>query len=191
MRKLINRIFQYKAKITLSRYPHVTIHPSAKVNFRGVRYTPGSILEIGEGTIVEGSLVSERDGAAIIIGRNSFIGASLIASATKIEVGDDVLISWGCSIVDHNSHSTAWSERKHDVRDWRDGKKDWRHVEVRPVKICDKSWLGLNVIILKGVEVGEGAVVAAGTVVVKNVPPWTIVAGNPARIIREIPVEDR
>jgi acetyltransferase-like isoleucine patch superfamily enzyme len=191
MRKLISRIFQYKAKINLSRYPHITIHPSAKVNFRGVRYTPGSVLEIGEGTIVEGNLVSERDGAAIIIGRNSFIGSSILASATRIQVGDDVLISWGCSIVDHNSHSTAWSERKHDVRDWRDGKKDWGHVETRPVKICDKSWLGLNVIVLKGVEVGVGAIVAAGTVVTKSVPPWTIVAGNPARVIREIPVEDR
>jgi acetyltransferase-like isoleucine patch superfamily enzyme len=64
-------------------------------------------------------------------------------------------------------------------------------VETRPVKICDKSWLGLNVIVLKGVEVGVGAIVAAGTVVTKSVPPWTIVAGNPARVIREIPVEDR
>jgi len=191
MRKLISRILQYKAKKTLSRYPHVAIHSSAKVNFRAVRYTPGSTLEIGEGSIVEGSLVSERDGASITIGRNSFIGSSVIVSATRIDVGDDVLISWGCSIVDHDSHATAWSERKRDVRDWREGKKDWSHVDVRPVKICDKSWLGLNVIVLKGVEVGEGAVVAAGSVVVKSVAPWTIVAGNPARVIREIPVEDR
>jgi acetyltransferase-like isoleucine patch superfamily enzyme len=140
---------------------------------------------------MEGSLVCERDGACIVIGRNTFIGGSLFASACRIEVGDDVLISWGCNVVDHNSHPIGWAKRKPDVKDWYQDKKDWTHVLMSPVRICDKAWLGLNVIILKGVEVGEGAVVAAGSVVTKSVPPWTIVAGNPAKIIREIPIEDR
>jgi acetyltransferase-like isoleucine patch superfamily enzyme len=140
---------------------------------------------------VEGSIVSERDGARITIGRNTFIGNSLLASASHIEIGDDVLISWGCNIVDHNSHSINWTQRKEDVKDWRQGKKDWTHVDIKPVKIGNKSWVGMNAIILKGVEVGEGVVVAAGSVVVKNVPAWTIVAGNPANVIREIPIEDR
>jgi galactoside O-acetyltransferase len=77
------------------------------------------------------------------------------------------------------------------VKNWYCGKKDWAHVLVSPVRICDKAWVGLNVIIMKGVEIGEGAVVAAGSVVTKSVPPWTVVAGNPAREIREIPIEDR
>ena len=58
-------------------------------------------------------------------------------------------------------------------------------------KIGNKSWVGLNAIILRGVEIGEGAVVAAGSVVIKNVPAWTIVGGNPAHVIREIPMEER
>jgi len=69
--------------------------------------------------------------------------------------------------------------------------RDWASVPVKPVRICNRSWLGLNVIVLKGVEVGEGADLAAGSVVTKKVPPWTVVAGNPAKAIREIPVEDR
>ncbi|WP_263358973.1 acyltransferase [Acidicapsa ligni] len=77
------------------------------------------------------------------------------------------------------------------MRDWYHGKKDWKTVILKPVRICDKSWIGLNAIVLKGVEIGEGAVVAAGSVVTKNVPSWTVVAGNPAKVIREIPVEDR
>jgi acetyltransferase-like isoleucine patch superfamily enzyme len=191
MRKLIIRILQYRAKRELLRYPYITIHPTAKVNFRGVRYHSGSSLEIGEGSIVEGSLVSERDGASIVIGQNTFVGGSLLASAARIEVGDDVLISWGCNIVDHNSHAIGWQQRKHDVRNWYHDKKDWSHVSVKPVKIGDKCWIGLNVIILKGVEIGEGAVVAAGSVVTKSVPPWTIAAGNPAKVIREISIEER
>jgi acetyltransferase-like isoleucine patch superfamily enzyme len=57
--------------------------------------------------------------------------------------------------------------------------------------ISDFVWIGANVIILKGVTIGEGAIVGAGSVVTKDVPPYTIVAGNPARIIREIPENER
>lgn len=191
MHKLIVRALQFLARRKLLNNVGITIYPTAKVNFRGIRFRPGSRIEIGEGSIVEGSLVCERDGACIIVGRNTFIGSSLIASASRIEVGDDVLISWGCNIVDHNSHAIGWVQRSQDVKDWYCDRKDWTHVLVKPVRICDKAWLGMNVIVLKGVEIGEGSVVAAGSVVTKNVPPWTVVAGNPAKVIREIPIEDR
>jgi acetyltransferase-like isoleucine patch superfamily enzyme len=191
MRKLIADFFQFLARRKLLSCAGVEVHPTAKVNFRAVRRRPGTILRIGEGSIVGGSLVFERDGASIVIGRNTFIGSSLLASASRIEVGDDVNIAWGCNIVDHNSHAVAWAHRKPDVKAWYNDEKDWTHVAVKPVRILDKSWVGLNVIILKGVEVGEGAVVAAGSVVTKSVPPWTVVAGNPAKVLREIPVEDR
>ena len=59
-------------------------------------------------------------------------------------------------------------------------------VKIAPVRIGDKAWIGFNAIILKGVTVGEGAIVAAGAVVTKDVPPYTIVAGNPARVIRTL-----
>jgi acetyltransferase-like isoleucine patch superfamily enzyme len=191
MRKLLIRILQLRARRLLAQHPGVNIHSMAKVNYRGVRLHDDCSLEIGEGSIVDGSLVCERDGACIVIGRNTFIGGSLIASASRIEVGDDVLISWGCNIVDHNSHAIGWAQRKQDVRDWYHGIKDWTHVVVKPVRICDRAWIGLNVIVLKGVEIGEGAVVAAGSVVTKSIPPWSIAAGNPAKVIREIPIEDR
>jgi acetyltransferase-like isoleucine patch superfamily enzyme len=190
-RRLIINTLQYRARRLLAKYPAIKIDKTAKVNFKGVKFPPGCSLEIGAGSIVEAKLIAEREGASIIIGRNTFIGSSLIASATRIEVGDDVLISWGCTVVDHNSHAIGWAQRKHDVRDWYQEKKNWTHVEIEPVKIGNKSWLGLNVIILKGVEIGEGAVVAAGSVVVKNVPAWTIVGGNPAKVIREISIEER
>jgi hypothetical protein len=87
MRKLLIRFLQFRARKKLFGSPGVKIHPAAKVNFRGVRWHAGSTLEIGEGSIVEGSLVSERDGASIVIGCNGFIGGSLLASASRIEVG--------------------------------------------------------------------------------------------------------
>ena len=193
MNGLLTKVLQFSARRKLRKYAKVNIHPTARVNFRGIRIYSGSRLEIGEGSIIEGSIVSERDGACIIIGKNTFIGGSLIASASQVQIGDDVLISWGCNIVDHNSHPISWEHRRNDVRDWYKGRehKNWSHVVVKPVKIGNKAWVGLNVIILKGVEIGEGVVVAAGSVVTKSVPPWTIAAGNPARVIREIPIEER
>jgi len=125
------------------------------------------------------------------VGVNTFIGGSTIVCAEHVEIGNDVLISWGCTIVDHNSHSIYWTERASDVKNWYNGNKDWRFVDISPVKIEDKAWIGLNAIILKGVTIGEGAVVGAGSVVTKDVLPYTIVAGNPAKQIREGSVETR
>jgi len=189
--ELVKSLMQRRAKAALTAQRGVSIHPTARVNYRAVRYRAGSTLTIGEGSIIEGNLVIERSGASITIGSNTFIGNSILASAVHIEVGDNVLISWGSNIVDHNSHAIAWSKRQHDVRDWYRGEKDWSHVVTQPVLIGNRSWIGLNVIILKGVNIGEGAIVAAGSVVTKDVPPWTIVGGNPARTIREIPVNER
>ena len=64
-------------------------------------------------------------------------------------------------------------------------------VKISPVRINDRAWLGFNSIILKGVTIGEGAIIGAGSVVTKDVPAYTIVAGNPARIIQEIPLNER
>ena len=62
-------------------------------------------------------------------------------------------------------------------------------MRTKPIRICDKAWVGMNTIILKGVTVGEGAVVAAGAVVTKDVPPWTVAAGNPACVVKHIESE--
>lgn len=63
--------------------------------------------------------------------------------------------------------------------------KDWDNVITKEITICKKAWIGMNVIILKGVTIGEGAVVAAGSVVTKDVPPYRVVGGNPAQIIKQ------
>jgi acetyltransferase-like isoleucine patch superfamily enzyme len=57
----------------------------------------------------------------------------------------------------------------------------------RPILIRDFAWIGANAIILRGVEIGAGSVVATGAVVTRNVEPLTVVAGNPAKVIRRIP----
>jgi galactoside O-acetyltransferase len=102
-----------------------------------------------------------------------------------------VIISWGVTIVDHNSHSLQWRHRKEDVRRWAIGEKIWDGVKVAPVTIGSRVWIGFGATILKGVRVGEGAIVAAGAVVTRDVPPYCIVGGNPAREIRQLSDDER
>jgi len=152
---------------------------------------------IGDGSVLDCGIVLERATGKVRIGDNTFVGRSQIVCAEQVEIGSDVLMAWGCTIVDHDSHSIYWEQRMRDVADWREGmrsgpagaaaRKDWTHVAVAPVRIGDKAWIGLRVIILKGVTIGEGAVVGAGSVVTRDVPAWTVVAGNPARPIKRLP----
>lgn len=156
-------------------------------------------LEIGENSMIQGNFIIESEKANIKIGSRTFIGGGMFISTEEIEIGSDVMFSWGCTVSDNNSHSLIWKHRKNDVLDWKKGVdeniigkyKDWSHVKESKVTIKDKVWIGFNAIILKGVTIGEGAIVGAGSVVTKDVPDWTIVAGNPAKIIREIPDNER
>jgi acetyltransferase-like isoleucine patch superfamily enzyme len=155
-----------------------------------LRLKPGCRLKIDEQSQIEGTIICDRENTSMAIGKRVFMNGTLIVSEA-IEIGNDVMISWGVTIVDHNSHAIAFSQRAEDVVNWRAGKKDWTHVKIAPVKIGDRVWIGFNAIILKGVTIGEGAIVGAGAVVTKDVPAWTIVAGNPARIIRELAENER
>jgi len=157
------------------------------VNIFGIKGMQKGALSIGDNCQIEGSLAIEKMGAKISIGNRCFIGGNtLLASAQDISVGDDVLIAWGCVITDHNAHSIYWNDRRKDVLHWRYGKKDWKQVKISSVVIEKRTWIGFNSIILKGVHIGEGAVIGAGSVVTKDVPSYTMVAGNPARKIRSI-----
>ena len=154
---------------------------------------------VGRQSVVNGLFVFEVNEGKIVIGDNSFIGGGMFVCIDEINIGNDVMISWGCTIVDNNSHSVKWSERANDNLDWKRGLdegavgkfKNWRDVKRARVVVKDKAWIGFNCIILKGVTIGEGAVVGAGSVVTKDVPDWTIAGGNPAAVLRELHTAER
>ena len=148
-------------------------------------------LSIGNNSFIRDYIVFERNNAKLVIGDRTFIGSGLLAISTSMEIGSDVMISWSVTILDHNSHSVRFSERQNDVKSWLIGKKDWSNVKASNVVIHDKVWIGFGATILKGVTIGEGAIIGAKSVVIKSVRPWTVVAGNPARVIREIGLDER
>jgi acetyltransferase-like isoleucine patch superfamily enzyme len=169
---------------------NIEVGAGARLRSAGVTPQPSCSLVVGAESLVDGSIAFERPHATIAIGQRTFMNGRLIA-AERITVGDDVLMAWGVTVVDHDSHSLAFSRRADDVRMWARGEKDWSHVTIRPVSIGARAWIGFDAVILKGVTIGEGAVVAARAVVTRNVDPWTVVAGNPARVIRQLGEHER
>lgn len=152
-------------------------------------------LTVGEHCVIDGRFVFEKQTGVIKIGDRVHIGNSTLISINEIEIGNDVTIAWDCLIYDHNSHSIFWDERKNDTeKEYYNAihnqnliaNKDWDNVKTDKIKICDKAWIGARCIILKGVTIGEGAVVGAGSVVTRDVEPWTVVGGNPAQMIKRI-----
>ena len=156
-------------------------------------------FEAGDDCMISGQVVFETTTGHMKIGNRTFIGGGLFVCINSIEIGNDVMFSWGCTVMDNNAHSVRWIERKDDVANWKKGVergaigkyKDWLHVKSAPITIKDKVWIGFNVIILKGVTIGEGSIIGAGSVVTSDIPDWSIVAGNPAKVIRTIPEEER
>jgi galactoside O-acetyltransferase len=144
-------------------------------------------LKIGKQSMLACHIFFEKENASLSIGQRTYIGNSSLMCATNIEIGDDVTIAFETTIVDHDSHSPIFSLRSDDLTAWLEGrKKNWDDVKMSPVRIANRVWIGMHVIILEGITIGEGAVIGAGSVVTKDVPPYTLVAGNPARPIRSL-----
>ncbi|QPC89333.1 DapH/DapD/GlmU-related protein [Mesorhizobium sp. INR15] len=136
----------------------------------------------GKGTIKLGSLVSFRGfgsrswfhvlgNASLSIGSRSFINSGvMIDVSAAVSIGKNCLIGDCVVIQDSNYHEID----------------EGSGVKTKAVVIGDNVWIGRNSIILPGVEIGDHSVVGAGSVVTKSVPPRSLIAGNPAKLIREI-----
>ena len=117
-----------------------------------------------------------RAGATISIGDDVGISGATVSASKSIAIGNGVLIGSGSLITDSDAHALNPEDR----RKGKDG-------VAKPIIIGNDVFIGARAIILKGVTIGEGAVVGAGAVVAHDVPPRTIVAGNPARIVGRVP----
>jgi acetyltransferase-like isoleucine patch superfamily enzyme len=138
-------------------------------------------LEIGPRTVIEQDVYFKYDGPwkpgpSIIIGSDTFIGAaSEFNIRASIRVGESCLIASGCKFIDHDHRIAPQGESL------RDGGPE------APISLESNVWLGVNVVVLKGVNIGTGAIVGAGSVVTKSIPPNEIWAGVPAKQIGRRP----
>lgn len=159
-------------------------HADASVeNLKGDK----SLIRIGKGTHVRGQLLVFRFGGEIQIGSNCYVGeGTRIWSAERISIGKNVLISHNVNIIDTNSHEMNSVERIERYKQL----VETGHWESRgsvitaPIILKDDCWISFGATVLKGVTIGNGSIVAANSVVTKDVPDYAIVAGNPAQVIK-------
>lgn len=145
---------------------------------------------IGDSSLIMGSLyVSEK--GKIEIGDHFYLGnRSFIGSAQSIRIGKCVMISNDVKIYDNNNHPISPAKRMEmSLGGFSNDNWSWKHASSAPVIIEDNVWIGQFATILKGVTIGKGSIVATRAVVTKDVPPYTIVAGNPAKVVKKIDID--
>lgn len=166
----------------------------ASVEFYGmpiITLESGSSIEIGERCVIcSDSTMTDlgvnhpvvlrtiRPGASIIIGRDTGISGGSICAAIRVKIGNDCLIGANVVIADTDFHPINPAGRRYN--------KEPQDISAAPVEIEDSVFIGTGAIILKGVTVGKNSVIGAGAVVTRSVPPDSVVAGNPATILRAL-----
>ena len=135
-----------------------------------------------------GCSFSVGDNGQCSIGDFTLLNGALIMAEEKIDIGSHCLISWNVGIADSDFHPLEPAQRLIDAQalaPYFKNRPPRPKLKTAPVKITDNVWIGMNAIILKGVTIGENSVVAAGSVVTKSVEPNTVVAGNPAQVVKQ------
>jgi acetyltransferase-like isoleucine patch superfamily enzyme len=118
----------------------------------------------------------DNEDAKVYIGKNTRIHGTCIHAYKEIRIGNNCLIAANTQIFDGNGHELAFDNLDSRMAIKKDGK---------PIIIDDYVWIGINCIILGGVTIGRGSIIASGSVVTRNIPEFVIAGGNPAIVIKE------
>lgn len=213
MRRVVARLLRLK-QFMLNPMRHAGIDASGHRFLRagiGTRVEPIYIdvrvnvenrpyVHVGEYSHVGGTYVFERGIGSVTIGNKSSIGSGckiICAQEEGIHIGNNVMLSWDCTVMDSNAHSLDPDIRANDAYDWKAGVdagrmgvyKDWSQVSSGPIHIEDNVWIGFECAILKGVRIGKGAVIGARSMVTRDVAPYCVYAGSPARFVSFVPKE--
>lgn len=180
---------EFHAKAVIG--PHMDIEFGAHIsNESGER----SRIVIGHHCRILGAVICKAQGHIVIGDYTTLQNGTVVGCLQSIRIGSFTGIAEGVRIFDNNTHplgTEAWVAHRIRVAPGGPGYpglgNGWELSESAPISIGDAAWIGANSTILKGVTIGDGAVVASGSVVTKNVDAYTIVAGNPARRVKDLP----
>jgi acetyltransferase-like isoleucine patch superfamily enzyme len=169
------------------------MHPTA--NITGVASIANNggnpdAIYIGANSAVVGRIIIFPQGGRVTIGQKCFVGeGTRIWSSSSVTIGNYVLIAHNVDIHDNISHSLSWRERRAEIDNMLPHLGAYTHtfdLQAAPVVIEDDVWIGFGASVVGGVRIGRGAIVGAGTIVTKDVPAFTLVVGNPMRVIRRL-----
>ena len=146
-------------------------------------------MDIARGAhIYTGSLFDVGPNGRVSIGECSMLNGVYLLCDDRIEIGSYATISWNVVFMDTYRMPVSPEARRAvlEERVRLRALQPKAAMPARPVKLCDNVWIGFDVCVLPGVTIGEGSVVGARSVVAEDVPPYTVVAGNPARPVRSL-----
>ena len=146
---------------------------------------PGAKVTIGEHCVIRGVIRVEAD-AIFTLGARCYVGDhSLISVGRDVAIGDDVLISHDVNIFDNDTHPADPAERRAHFAGMI-GIAPSRPLTIAgaPIRIGAGAWIGFGAAVMKGVDIGAETIVAAKAVVTSHAPAHSVVAGNPARVVR-------
>jgi len=146
-------------------------------------------VRIGRGSSVYlGTMFDLGPKATVEIGEYVLLNGARIICDSRVEIGDHTLISWNVVLMDtYRVPMDPYLRRQAVERACRHGDRDLQGSQPgRPIRIGANVWIGFDVCLLPGVTIGEGSIVGARSVVVDDVPPYSIAAGNPARVVRRL-----
>jgi acetyltransferase-like isoleucine patch superfamily enzyme len=177
---LFNKIIQLSCKIK-------GVKLGKNIKFNGypiIRRAPNSQISISDNCKLNSSkksviihlknrcvLATVKEGAQISIGKNSGVTGVTMVANNKIEIGENVLIGVGCTIIDNDFHNSDPTLRNKYA------------ISKNPVIVEDNVFIGMNCVILKGVTIGKNSVIGANSVVMSDIPPNSFAMGNPCRLI--------
>jgi acetyltransferase-like isoleucine patch superfamily enzyme len=171
-----------------------TAYVETTFSFALCRSRESVAVRIGRGASTYlGTMFDAGPRARITLGDYALVHGARIICDAEVTIGDYALISWNVVLMDTYRVPLATSQRRR-VLEGLAGR--WpRHLDsaepARPVRIGHNVWIGFDACVLPGVTVGDGAVIGARSVVADDAPPYTVVAGNPARVIRRLDPEGR
>ena len=146
-------------------------------------------INIGSNCHIRGKIKIFPYSSGLVIGNNCYIGENTqIISGDKITIGNNVLISHNVNIIDTNSHELNPMERSQSfIRLLKEGHaKEKGAVITKSIVIGNNVWINFNSVILKGVKIGDNCIIAPGSILLNDFPSNVLIAGNPAKIIKEL-----
>ena len=174
----------YPGTIPENAWIHEDAYVETSYSFLLCRSRREPAVTMGEGASAYlGTMFDVGVGGRVEVGRYALLNGARIICDGEVAIGDHALISWNVVIMDSYRAASDPAARRRQLLSGRPGDSG-----SRPVTLEANVWVGFDSCILPGVTVGEGSIVGARSVVVSDVPPLWIAAGNPARLIR--PVED-
>ena len=135
---------------------------------------------------IRGAMCTMEKESKIVIGDRVGISSACLWAKERITIGNDVNIGGDCLIMDNDAHPHDYLQRRSSYAKTVGQEEYLKAIPAAPIQIDDDVWIGARCQILKGVHIGARSIIAAGSVVTKDIPADVIAGGNPCRVIREI-----